>query len=77
VQILRTDILRSRVRALLLRAQRTGDPAHGGGAELRSGIAAALRAGGLEAHELDNRIYVLPGALSARSVPDTLPGWCP
>ena len=30
----------------------------GRGAGLRSGIAAALRAGGLEAHELDNRIYV-------------------
>ena len=28
----------------------------------RSGIAAALRAGGLGAHELDNRIYVPPGA---------------
>ena len=33
----------------------------GRGAELRSGIAAALRAG-LEAHELDNRIYVPPEA---------------
>ena len=30
----------------------------GRGAGLRSGIAAALRAGGLEAHELDNRIYL-------------------
>jgi hypothetical protein len=34
----------------------------GRGAELGSGIAAALRAGGLEAHELDNRIYVPPEA---------------
>ena len=30
-------------------------------AELRAGVAAALRAAGLEAHELDSRIYV-PGA---------------
>ena len=35
----------------------------GRGAGLRSGIAAALRAGGLEAHELDNRINVPPDAL--------------
>ena len=27
-------------------------------AELRAGVAAALRAAGLEAHELDSRIYV-------------------
>jgi hypothetical protein len=35
----------------------------GRSAGLRSGIAAALRAGGLGAHELDNRIYVPPEAL--------------
>jgi hypothetical protein len=34
----------------------------GRGAELRSGIAAALRAGGLEAHEPGNRIYLPPEA---------------
>jgi len=39
----------------------------GRGAGLRPGIAAALRAGGLEAHELVNRIYVPPEPQSARS----------
>ena len=39
----------------------------GRGAGLRSGIAAALRAGGLGAHELDNRINVPPEA-SERAV---------
>ena len=34
----------------------------GPGAGLRSGIAAALRAGGLEPRELDNRICVPPEA---------------
>ena len=34
----------------------------GRGAEPRPGIAAALRAGGPEAHELDNRINVPPEA---------------
>ena len=39
----------------------------GRGAGLRPGIAAALRAGGLGAHELDNRINVPPEA-SERAV---------
>ena len=39
----------------------------GRGAGLRPGIAAAPRAGGLGAHELDNRINVPPGA-SERAV---------
>ena len=60
------DMVLQRARVIaVLDAANCGDhrPVYSGrGAGLRSGIAAALRDGGLEAHELDNRIYVPPEA---------------